>query len=276
MKAPSALPKTRPRPPRRSPGPQLGPSEPPGLSGRLGRSGLAFGGAPWLLWRRRRRTEGGAPHGRHPGALRRSPLSGYSWPSLQTKRPEGTRGRRMAFHPGRHRPGVPGLSIHQHGHALGGLVHATRTLAVAVPLRATVAAKTRGARRRGRNGIAMPSTGGNLLPTLRRTFCSRNAGIRRRAVRGSRDAFPASLSSFFYSLALPSRRQRLRHPLTVTALQCALLLSGRAGSKEKRNVEAASVYLPRLGAAHSWQAKSSWSIRFCKSESSTTVLTNAD
>ena len=48
----------------------------------------------------------------------------------------------------------------------------TRTLAVAVPLRATVAAKTRGARRRGRNGIPMASIGGNLLPTLRRAFCS--------------------------------------------------------------------------------------------------------
>ena len=34
-----------------------------------------------------------------------------------------------------------------------------------------------------------------------------------------------------------------QHPLTVTALQCALLRLGCVGSKEKRNVEAASVYL---------------------------------
>ena len=42
----------------------------------------------------------------------------------------------------------------------------TRTLAVAVPQRAAVAAKTRAIRRKGRNGIPMPSIGGNLLPTL--------------------------------------------------------------------------------------------------------------
>src|SRR5215207_1022134 len=48
----------------------------------------------------------------------------------------------------------------------------TRTLAVAVLLSATLTAKTRGARRRGRNGIATPSTGGNLLPTLGEKFCS--------------------------------------------------------------------------------------------------------
>ena len=91
---------------------------------------------------------------------------------LQTKRPEGTCGRRIALHPGRHRRGVPGLSIHQHGHALGGLVNCHKNARRCCAAEATVAAKTRGARRRGRNGIAMPSIGANLLPMLDGKFCS--------------------------------------------------------------------------------------------------------